>query len=312
MEYTIYKLEFPNGVHFGTMALESTQYTFQADTFFSALCIEAIKKGEDCLEKLVRYVETEQLLFSDAFPYIKNEYYLPKPILHIENSARGDSVVKKAYKKLDYVPLSVFENYLNGTLPLERTNDLEQLGSFDSKVSVAIRGEEEAQPYRIGIYYYNDGCGLYVLVRYEKEEFLAFFEELLEGLSFSGIGGKRNTGLGRFLYYKVKRLPEELMVRLNQKAKKYMTLSVSLPTEEELDAAMEKATYLLQKRSGFVSSANYAKQQMRKKDLYVCQAGSCFTMKYKGAVYDVSSVGEHPVYRYAKPLFVEVAPCKEI
>lgn len=312
MEYTIYKFKFPNGVHFGITSLESTQYTFQADTFFSALCIEARKQGEDCLEELVHYVETEQLLFSDAFPYIEEEYYLPKPMLHIENQSQGDSVVKKAYKNMDFVPLSVFEHYLNGTLPIERTHDLGRLGNFVNKVSVSIRGEEETKPYRVGIYYYQDGCGLYVLVCHKDTAVLEFFESLLEGLSFAGIGGKRNAGLGRFNYYKVKKIPEKLLARLNSESEKYMTLSVSLPTETELDKVMEQASYLLEKRSGFVYSPDYAQQQLRKKDLYVCQAGSCFGTKYKGAVYDVSAGGTHPAYRYAKPLFMEVSLCKEI
>lgn len=308
MEYTIYKLKFLNGVHYGINSLENTKYTFLADTLFSALCIEAIKRGQQYLDELVYYVKSGQLLFSDAFPYIQDEYYLPKPMLHIENDFQGDSIIKKAYKKMNFVPLTGFEEYLKGTLAIEKAYDLTKFGFTDSRVSASVRGEEETMPYRIGIYYYKEGCGLYLLVKWEKGKILELFEELLEGVSYSGIGGKKSAGLGRFEFYKVKTLPQQLRNRINKEKGKFMTLSVSLPTEQELDAVIEHGSYLLEKRSGFVDSSNYALQQRRKKDLYVFQAGSCFTDKFEGDVYDVASGGGHPVYKYAKPLFMEVTP----
>ena len=47
MKYTIYKLEFQTGVHFGTGALDECTYTFHADQIFSAMYIEALKLGID-------------------------------------------------------------------------------------------------------------------------------------------------------------------------------------------------------------------------------------------------------------------------
>ena len=43
MEYSIYKLNFQSGVHFGTGTLNESTYTFQADQLCSALYIEALK-----------------------------------------------------------------------------------------------------------------------------------------------------------------------------------------------------------------------------------------------------------------------------
>lgn len=85
-----------------------------------------------------------------------------------------------------------------------------------------------------------------------------------------------------------------------------MTLSMSLPLQDELEHALNGASYQLVKRSGFVNSENYSDVYMRKKDLYVFASGSCFFNKYQGDIYDVSSEGSHPVYRYAKPMFLEV------
>lgn len=86
-----------------------------------------------------------------------------------------------------------------------------------------------------------------------------------------------------------------------------MTLSNALPTDDEIPSVLANASYRLLKRSGFVSSPTYAKEQRKHRDLYVFSAGSCFKTKFFGDIYDVSMNGNHPVYRYAKPFFVEVS-----
>lgn len=306
MEYRLYKLEFTGGVHFGTNSLDSTEYTFAADTLFSALCQEAVKRGTETLDTLLQYANRDKLCFSDAFPYMSNCYYLPKPLLHIENADQnGDSIIKKAYKKLKYIPSDLFGDYLKGSFPVESAGKLDELGTTVIKVSASVRGEEETRPYRVGVFYYNEGCGLYFIAGYEDEQVSEFLEDLLESLSFSGIGGKRNSGLGRFELHSAK-VPDGIRKRLEGNGGEFMSLSVSLPMESELEDAVEGSHYLLSKRSGFVASEYYAPEQTRKKDLYVFTAGSCFHHKFRGGIYDVSSHGEHPVYRYAKPLFLEV------
>ena len=46
MKYSIYQLDFYNGVRFGKGRLETTEMTFHADTLFAALFQEAIKLGK--------------------------------------------------------------------------------------------------------------------------------------------------------------------------------------------------------------------------------------------------------------------------
>lgn len=302
----MYRLEFPHGVHFGKNSLDSAEYTFAADTLFSALCQEAVKDSTEKLEVLCRYVKENKLCFSDSFPYMRERYYLPKPLLRVENTEQtGNSVIKKAFKKLKYIPSDLFDAYLKGSFPIEQAGNLDELGSSVLKVSASVRGEEETKPYRVGIFYYNENCGLYFIAGYEDKAAAEFLEELLKRLSFSGIGGKRMAGLGRF-EVSSKEVPEAIRKRIVAEGKRLMTLSVSLPAEDELEQALEHADYLLEKRSGFVASENYAAEQVRKKDLYVFAAGSCFDTAFEGNIYDVSANGAHPVYRYAKPMFMEV------
>lgn len=307
MEYKVYKLEFQGAVHFGKHSLEDWEYTFCADTLFSALCQEALKMGKDVLQCFYQYAKKGQLLLSDAFPYMGDTYYLPKPMKRIDTGDyQGNSVIKKAYKKLKYIPVEALETYLAGKYDVLNAPDMSRLGHFEMKVSASVRGEEETKPYRVASYYYYPGNGLYIIIGYEEQKAAELAEELLESLSFSGIGGKRAAGLGRFVLMSGK-LHADLQSRLTKNGEQYMTLSVSLPADDELETALADAAYILCKRSGFVASDRYAQEQRRKRDLYVLKAGSCFKTRYYGDVYDVSDEnGSHPVYRYAKPMFMEV------
>lgn len=307
MEYKIYRFAFRGAVHFGKNNLDEGEYSCCADTLFAALCQEALKIGDDVLQDFYHCAKGGDLLLSDLFPYIGDTFFIPKPIKRIQGeNSDGNSVVKKAYKKLKYISPESLDSYLAGTFDVLHAQGLEELGHFEMKTAVFVPENGETEPYRIGTYYFQPGNGLYVIIGYQRPETLQLAEKLLEGLSFSGIGGKRAAGLGRFELLSGK-MPESLRKRLGTDGGQYMSLSVSLPTDEELETVMQEASYLLCKRSGFVASERYAPTQMRKKDLYVFQAGSCFATGFAGDIYDVAGKGGgHPVYRYAKPMLMEV------
>ena len=303
MNYKIYKMIFKQGVHFGDHSLEKSEITFQADTLFSALCIEALKI--DKLDELLESVKENHLVFSDAFPYMGQEFFIPKPMKKIEQVVQSEDVTtRKKFKKLEYIQVSLLDKYIKGQYPINKGSDIKKLGIHVLKTSASIRGNEEALPYRVGIYRFKKENGLYIVVGYDSQEILDLFDELFEMLSLSGIGGKKNSGLGHF-DLEIAELPKELNQRLNTKGE-VMTLSVSLPTEDELEEILDDSRYLLVKRSGFIDSYTYSKEQRRKKDIYLFKSGSCFNKTYQGDVYDVSSGGNHSVYKYAKPLFMGV------
>ena len=133
------------------------------------------------------------------------------------------------------------------------------------------------------------------------------FSELFENLSYSGIGGKRSSGYGRF-EVTVSGGGEPLIQKLQtMNAKKYMSLSVSLPAERELDEVIAGAEYLTVKRSGWVGSVSYADTMRKKKDTYMLAAGSVFSRRFSGDIFDVSDGGKHPVYRYGKPMLMAIS-----
>ena len=142
---------------------------------------------------------------------------------------------------------------------------------------------------------------------YEAEEDQQLIEELLDALSYTGIGGKKSTGLGKFDFRRAKEADiKSLKEALERKRDWNMLLSSAFPQEDELENAMEGASYLLEKRSGFVASEDYADTFRRKRDMYVFAAGSCFKERFAGDIFEVSDGGRHPVYRYAKALFLGV------
>ena len=309
MNYTVYRLIFDTAVHFGKKTLESAEYTFSADTLFSALCHEALKRGRETFDELLEGAKEGKMLFSDAFPYVgeTDTYFLPKPMKRIEAEIeQGNSVVKKAYKKLKYIPAESLEEYLAGRYDVMKGNGIDSLGHFDMKTSASIRGEDNTMPYRVGLYYFNKGNGLYIIFGYCEDKDKELIDGLIDALSYSGLGGERSSGLGRFTPYE-KKLPSKLAERMEMAGEQYMTLSAALPRDDELEKAVTDSQYLLIKRSGFIASDTYASQQMRKKDLYVFKSGSCFSSRFEGDVYDVScGAGSHPVYRYAKPMFIAI------
>lgn len=302
MKYSIYKLEFQTGVHFGKGMLNDSACTFKADTLFSALYIEARKAGVE--EEFYQSVTSGQLLFSDAFPYVGNQYMIPKPMLYIESDKKGDSLLKKKFKSLKFFPVEQLEAYMSGNMELD-VNPMDDFGVFEQKTVAAVRKDEETLPYQVGTYYYKQGNGLYIIVGYCSDKNIQLAEKLLRSVSLGGIGGKKSSGLGRFKFEKGEE-NKNLLERLQESGRYSMLLSTALPMENEMAIALEGASYLLEKRSGFVASDTYAEEFRRKKDLYVFASGSCFENRFSGGVYDVSEGGRHPVYRYAIPLFMGV------
>lgn len=304
MLYTGYKLDFKTAVHFGSGNLSDSGNRLMADTIFSALCHEAVKYNE--LDLLIKFVEQGKIRISDAFPCNENTYYLPKPMLRI--NTESDSEIKKKAKKLEYVSTNKFKEYLEGKMDISmESNKLSEMGFSEIRTNTFITTGEDAKPYSVGTYCFRENWGLYIIVGYVKEENLNFIENLLISLSYSGIGGKRSSGLGKFElnYAKLPRFITENLVNECSQSR-VMTLSTSMCQDDVLEEVLEDARCSLVKRSGFVSSETFALQAVKKQDFYCFQSGSVFTKCFKGQLKDVSKSGSHPVYRYAFPMFLEV------
>ena len=177
MEYNIYKLRFKTAVHLGENNLSKSSNVIFADTLFAALCTEAIKEGTEYLDEFVKTVKENQLQFSDCMPYIGDKYYIPKPVKKIDNGENGDSSIKKQYKKLKYIPIDQFDEYLNGKLDPSDTNKnySDNIGNYEMKTSSAVRGLDETLPYHVQSFRFKKNSGLYLIVGFEDYDSLDIF-----------------------------------------------------------------------------------------------------------------------------------------
>ncbi len=305
MNYKLYRLAFSASVHFGSGKLETSGFRFLADSLFSALCIEAKKLyGADGIGRLYEYADGGKVLFSDLMPYAGKEYYLPRPMVKADKEFSVSSVEKKKYKNTNFVKSSAYTGFLSGTLDGEPKFGAEY--TF-TKLNKSRNPEVDPTPYFVGTYKFRENCGLYFLFGFAEKEQFDFVDTLVESLGYTGIGGKITSGFGKFVALPID-LPQDIAVLISnaEKAKYKITLSTCLPSDDELDQALAGASYALQKRSGFVASEDYAVTNVKKRDLYTFSAGSAFQNTFRGKVYDVSVNGTHPVYRYAKPLFIGI------
>jgi CRISPR-associated protein Csm4 len=87
-----------------------------------------------------------------------------------------------------------------------------------------------------------------------------------------------------------------------------MLLSTALPMQAELDSTLlQDARFVVERHGGFVQSATYAANAQKKIDAYLFKSGSVFKRKFAGEILDVSAPdGTHPVYCYAKAMWMEV------
>lgn len=306
MEYRLYQLEFLNGVRFGKENLDSTEITFHSDTLFSALFQEALKLGQD--KEFLTFVKEGKLTFSDGFPYIGRTFCIPKPIIQVdvkEKTNKGNSNEKKRLKKLQFIPQEYTEDFIKGEFFEKCKDNIEEIGNYGMKVSVKIQEGKEPEPFRVSAFYFKEGNGLYIILRYNSNDAAELFDKLMDSLSYTGLGGKKSSGLGRFEFVKQK-LPESLERRFMGEHKRYMLISSALPDSETVAAVLENASYNMLKRGGFVDSETYADSHMRKRERYVFAPGSCFTQIFDGTVIEENNGGKHPVFRCEKALFLGV------
>ncbi len=317
MKTRIVKLKFKAPVHFGGGRLSDSGYACDASTLFSALFIEALRTGE--ADRLLEATRKGKFLISDAFPYIGDTLYLPKPMVPpaaaSEKRAQPtaeDSRVRKASKKLEYIPRQSYQAYLEGAFdPIAELENF-NLGRSMLHTKVNLEREEsgDAKPFHVGSYYYEPGAGLYFLAQTDGFD----FEPLLEQLSYSGIGGKRTSGYGRFDFVvdEADASTEGLFADTSHdtvdKDACYVLLSTASPAKDELtEDLLSGSRYRLVRKGGFVQSTTYSETLQKKRELYMFAAGSVFSQRFCGDVFDVSGPqGMHPVYKYGRAMWMEL------
>lgn len=322
MNYYLYKLSFDTAVHFGgassALSLYRSEDHFRADTLFSALCHTALAlRGQDGLNRLCQAARDGHLLLSDGMPWMDDTFYLPKPTV----SAKGEQEIspdrRKAIKKLKWIPaddFAAFADSVRGGQVYDAERARADFGTSMSTAKVKITQGEDSMPYQVGLYRFRENAGLWFLAGCEMEELGGELRRLIDGLSYSGIGGKTSAGYGKFhaedpifLNEPLDAVTKWLFVSLNNEtAERQLLLSTSLPSDEELAELLPDAEYMLTRRAGFIQSANYAPESRRKATQLFLSAGSVLPRRFRARLYEIGEAGKHPVYRLSAPLFLGV------
>lgn len=324
MRYEIILFRFTSPVHFGDAAeggdLGEILSYCRADTFFSALCREAADISQELLACVVEGVQRGKLRFSDLFPWKKGtscyELYLPRPVMNLPHTeqaktlsyeeVREQSGERKKYKKRSFIRASEMESYL-------QERNISAQPDFGKEELRTQYNAREKRPYGIGAYHFMPDAGLYLILSGD-EELAEKLEPLIKLLGMAGIGGKRSSGFGKYIF-------EDDPLDLSDEntyggddvslykmlcadhSNCYMALSSFLPEKLEV-GDMSSGTGKIIKRGGFAWSREMT-GPAKVSSVYMMASGSCFSKRLEGRIADVNNGSvPHPVYKYGKGLFV--------
>lgn len=329
MAYLLYKLKFPNGLHIGANnSLESTSISVHSDTFYSALYSEYIKLYGD--NKLFEITKNGNFLISDLFPFKEKKsetnFYLPKPFVNIGRKKVNDlekdekTVDRKKVKRLNFIPASKLKEYFsfleNGENFPEIDDDFGEKQLY-TKNKISRLGED-TELYNVEVFKFNENSGLYFIVQL-LDEWKEKFENVLESLAFTGIGGKKTAGYGQFEILDPFELTgneddysegeDDIFINnsLYKEEKNYIILSSYAPIENEITKLKDSDNcYQLIKRSGFVNNVSYSDEPQKRKQVYMISSGAVLDFKPSGRILDLNLCGNHSIYRMGKPIIMGV------
>ncbi len=324
MRHEIILFRFTSPVHFGDAAegggLGEILSYCRADTFFSALCREAADISQELLACVVEGVQRGKLRFSDLFPWKKGtscyELYLPRPVMNLPHTEQAETLSyeevreqsgeRKKYKKRSFIRASEMESYL-------QERNISAQPDFGKEELRTQYNAREKRPYGIGAYHFMPDAGLYLILSGD-EELAEKLEPLIKLLGMAGIGGKRSSGFGKYIF-------EDDPLDLSDEntyggddvslykmlcaghSNCYMALSSFLPEKLEV-GDMSSGTGKIIKRGGFAWSREMT-GPAKVSSVYMMASGSCFSKRLEGRIADVNNGSvPHPVYKYGKGLFV--------
>ncbi len=321
MAYYIYKLQFPNGIHIGnSMAkLEQSDLSMPSDKFFSAIYNEYMKIYND--DELYKLLQDDGVRVSDLLPFKADKLYIKKPYVSIERKQKNNKkeVDRKKVKALNYIPIEQIKSYFSFLKTGNNFPEVDtELGERQLLNKNMIKDtDENNEIYTIEIFKFYKEAGLYFIVDLPKE-WKEKFDNLIDSLGYTGIGGKKSIGFGIFNVigsvelqaYKDKKESKSykfMMDYLFNENSNYISISSYAPTKEEITAIKNgNSYYQLSRKSGFINSPMYSSEPQKRKQLFMFDSGSTFDFKPKGRLVDLKLYGDHSIFRLGRPIVLGV------
>jgi CRISPR-associated protein Csm4 len=325
-----YKLKFHSSFHIdaGT-AVDGPSETFiHSDTLFSAL-VSATRKfyGDELAEK---FLEPKSVIISSAFPYYKEEYFLPKPLHYFPKNLTDYSMIK-TFKKAKFISKEILLNILydkpidsselsedsvlNGCWRSAKGNTNTKQILREEKIYevqevphiVMDRVTNQTQIYYKTEVYFSKDAGLYFIADV-KENLTQKFETVLRFLGDEGIGADRTIGKGLFDVQEI----NDFNLQFDKETEYYYSLSLYSPTKEEFDKIdPKKSFYDFLIRGGWISNNTFNRKSLR---MFVEGSVLYFTNKQKpvGSLQKVLAKKDyendliHDIYRSGQALFFPI------
>jgi len=332
-EWRLIKLNFGRSpAHFGErgIGIEETSERVRSDTLFSAWVTAYARlfpqKVEDLLKQFPvdKPVERSQqqpaFYLSSTFIYREQGngivYYLPRPKAFPAKYPLGkDLDFAKDYKKLNYLPLETWckwyqreEGFSEEDLQTKAIASYKDAFKIERFPKVAIdRTTRATNFYHTGFVQFQwetNPSGLYFLLHFPEAN-SALEHNLQAALHFlgeEGMGGERSSGAGRF---------EVAWENLSDEWQKVVEFPgtdqhslISMFWDSSLDTKLlEKASYELLERGGWITSPSSGRQS-RRKSVQMFAEGSVFSGIPQGKLADVTPdgfdnprQGGHKIYR---------------
>jgi len=329
MDYYVYPLRFVTPVHFGDTAqggtLENLSLTFSSDSFFGACCNE-LAHNTEVLYTFIDNVMNGRIVMSSLFPYYIDgdnwQYYVPVPMIRVETAdivtrsyteTKLEAIKQKRLKKRAYMRASQVKHFsdtvqyhIDGAMPIFVERNV--------TTQVNMRGTQ-SRPYYVGNYRFMPNAGLYIIIGFSDESQKIFFDALIESIGYTGIGGKRSSGYGKFeladdptwlsegfyeddiALYDMISAPQESI---------RMCMSTCVPQMVEDIQQLKQGQFKLKKRSGFVV-AEGTTTQVKRKSYYALAEGSISQHSIEGAVIKIESDAlPYAVYRNGRGFWIGV------
>jgi CRISPR-associated protein Csm4 len=332
--WKLVKLDFGrNPVHFGDLGIgmEASNERAYSDTLFSAWVSSYARLfGREAIEQLLaRFPQEKQsplleppFCLSSTFIYHGETYYLPSPLKYPPGYPESDLSFAKEYKKLNYLPLKIWQRWYQGDgftsadraeLELKvkqpkTSGNLETEHTFDygkafqsqriPKVSLD-RTTRASNFYHVGFVQFQPEAGLYFLIHFPTAdpELETQLEAALNLLGEDGIGGEKSSGAGRFTatWQALDSTWEDVITLSRPSAYSLISLLWQRPFESEY---LQEASYTLRERSGWIVSP-VSGQQARRQAVQMFAEGSVFPQPISGMLADVTpeKFKAHSIYR---------------
>ncbi|MBN1997826.1 type III-A CRISPR-associated RAMP protein Csm4 [candidate division KSB1 bacterium] len=314
----IVKIKFTSPLRIGRpgIGLENTNDRINSDTLFSALChvYDEMYGREAISEFLDDYDAGPPFLLSSCFPFVGNEYYLPRPFVHF-NLPNDDQSLKKL-KKIRYLPFQILcQDFKNTPFPLENLyeHNARILASRTDFVTPRIakdRFDDSTQIFYCGSKVFAENSGLYVIVRCRDNSAFNLLQGLMNMLGENGIGGERGVGFGRF-NPQWQKADEMWATLFNETGTMFYLAGLYHPGAGQNTHAPFGSTWSLCERRGWFYSRSSGRQYKRK-TVWMFAEGSVFSERPLGRLVDVTpsvllKSGHHKIYRCGRPVVLTLS-----